>query len=83
MRFGITNYVLRVGPSTLVDAKAFCATEGMTLYKPKNREAIHRLIFSTVSKYGATTFWTQSIYEYKGTDDTKYTNLQKTNMKWM
>lgn len=80
VRFGISNYILRVGPSTLTDAKKFCADEGMTLYKPKNREVLHRLIFDKVSKYGATTFWTQVQHVYASND---YSTLQKSKMEWM
>ena len=79
VRFGTSNYILRVGPSTLKEAKAFCDAEKMILYKPKNREALHRLIFSKVSKYGATTFWTQAQYLYAN----DFSNLQKSKMTWM
>ena len=79
---GKSIYVVRVGPATLNEAQVFCAAEepsAMVLYKP-TYESIHRLIYNKVSKYGATTFWTQARYNYPDGDNT---DLNSGDMVWM
>ena len=76
------NYIVRVGPATLQQAREFCAEEKptpMVLYKP-TYESIHRLIYNKVSKYGATTFWTLARYNYPNGDNT---DLTSGDMVWM
>ena len=65
MRLGTFQYVLRVGPATLNEALQFCNAESpmpMVLYKP-SYESLHNAVYEEVSKYGATTFWTQAKLE--------------------
>jgi hypothetical protein len=78
---GKTIYVVRVGPATFNEAKAFCNAEtpsAMDVYKP-TFQSIHKLIYKKVSLYGATTFWTQARYNYPNGDTT---DLNSGNMVW-
>ena len=72
---------MRVGPSTLTEAKEFCSTRSpsMSLYKPHASETIHRLIHEKVAGLGVTTFWTRASYTYNG----DYDNFYKNRMRWM
>ena len=82
MNVGKSIYVVRVGPATLQEAQKFCNDEkpsAMVIYKP-TFESIHRLIYNKVSKYGATTFWTQARYNYP---DEEKTDLTSGDMVWM
>ena len=72
VKIGSKDFVIRVGPSTLAEAKTYCSNLGnYELYKPSH-EVIHRVIYTKISLYGATTFWTQAQY-----------NIGSDSMVWM
>lgn len=81
VKFGSSTYHVRVGPSTLTEAKNFCASRSpsMMLYKPHASETIHKLIHEGVAGYGITTYWTQANYDA----DQLEAGLLKQLMSWM
>ena len=81
VNLGSKVYTIRIGPSTLAEAKTFCTSVGKTIYQP-TYESIHKLIYNKVSKYGVTTFWTRAQYQYHKNDKNKV-NLTLGTMKWM
>ena len=63
VKIGSKNFVIRVGPSTLAEAQAYCSSQGdYELYKPWH-QVIHKIIYNKLSLYGATAFWTQAKYD--------------------
>ena len=81
VNLGSKVFTIRIGPSTLAEAKTFCTSVGKTIYQP-TYESIHKLIYNKVSKYGVTTFWTQAQYQYYKYDNNK-NSLTLGTMKWM
>ena len=81
VKLGSKIYNIRIGPATLAEAKVFCSSKNQVIYQP-TYESIHKLIYSKVSKYGLTTFWTRAQYQY-ASNDKKKEQLTKGTMKWM
>ena len=69
VKIGSQEFVARLGPSTLAEAQAYCKKEGKMLYKPAY-QAIHKIVYNKLSKYGVTTMWVQARYNFASKDNT-------------